>query len=102
MRIQYDAFIAAGDTAKATIASEIRDVGEVFCGMEIRSAQKYWHIRRNDPLSEQVYPTSYTENVVGILWSQMIEFGTFFGLDGYLVYGIQLLPITPVSELREG
>jgi hypothetical protein len=31
----------------------------------------------------------------------MIQFGTWFGNDPYLIYGIQLLPLTPISEERD-
>lgn len=67
---------------------------------EIRSAQRYWHVYQNDE-SKQVYPSAYGTNVIGILWSTMAQFGTWFGRAPYLPYGIQLLPLTPISEERD-
>lgn len=38
---------------------------------------------------------------VGIFWQTMSQFGTWFGNKAYLPIGIQLLPITPISEERD-
>jgi hypothetical protein len=51
--------------------------------------------------TKRVYPKAYVNNVVGILWSTMVQFGTWFGAAPYLPYGIQLLPLTPISEDRD-
>lgn len=64
---------------------------------EMRSAKRYWHVEHENE-SKRVYPAVYEPRVVGICWSTMIEFGTWFGREPYLVYGIQLLPLTPISE----
>lgn len=70
---------------------------------ELRSARKYWHVSRSqDRNSIKIYPSNYAPKVIGILWQMMSQFQTYFGRADYLVYGIQLLPITPISEQRDG
>ena len=84
----------------ADIAAEIRNVGRLLLATEIRSTDRYWHVRlKNESLA--VYPKPYTQNVVGMLWNTMAQFQTWFGNAPYLPYGIQLLPITVVSEHRD-
>jgi hypothetical protein len=64
---------------------------------EMRSAKRYWHVEHENE-SKRIYPAVYEPNVVGICWNTMIQFGTWFGREPYLVYGIQLIPLTPISE----
>lgn len=63
----------------------------------MRSAKRYWHVVHENE-SKRIYPAVYEPKVVGICWNTMIQFGTWFGREPYLVYGIQLLPLTPISE----
>ncbi len=82
------------------ISREIRDVGLVTAATEIRSTDFYWHVlRENDP--REIYPSGYQHGVVGILWATMAQFTTWFGNAPYLIYGIQLLPLTPIAENRD-
>jgi len=67
---------------------------------ELRSADRYWHVRQSGPKSG-IYPPQYKPLVVGIMWNMMAQFQTWFGNAPHLVYGIQLLPLTPVSESRD-
>ena len=84
----------------ADIAVEIRNVGRLLLATEIRSTDRYWHVRlKNESLA--VYPKPYVQNVVGMLWNTMAQFQTWFGNAPYLPYGIQLLPITAISEQRD-
>jgi len=89
-----------GDSVKADISNEVRKVGQLMTATEIRSTQRYWHVLQNDE-SKRVYPKAYGGNVVGILWSTMAQFGTWFGASPYLPFGIQLLPLTAISEERD-
>jgi len=91
-----------GDTKKASVAKMMHNVGLTLTATEIRSTQKYWQVRQNVEDSEKIYPGAYTGNVVGILWETFAEFTTWFGNAPYLIYGIQLLPLTPISEARDG
>jgi Glycosyl hydrolase family 81 C-terminal domain len=103
-------FDAVGDVDKTNIAKQIENVGLVLVATEIRSTQKYWQIYDDDDNSRSNSTSSslshypeppYEAGVVGILWETMIQFTTWFGNSPYLIYGIQLLPITPISEQRD-
>jgi len=90
----------AKDTEKERASLHVRDVGRLLTSTELRSADRYWHVRLDDP-SRQVYPKEYNEPVIGILWNCMAQFQTFFGGAAHLAYGIQLIPLTPISEKRD-
>lgn len=82
------------------VSEDIRDVGRLLTATEIRSTDRYWHIKfQSEPHS--VYPDTYREKVIGILWNTMAQFQTWFGNAPYLAYGIQLLPLTPIAEQRD-
>jgi hypothetical protein len=66
---------------------------------EVRSADRYWHVI--EASKRRQYPTQYEPKVVGIMWNTMAQFQTWFGSAGYLAYGIQMLPLTSVSEERD-
>ena len=80
-------------------ALECRDVGRLLAATEIRSADRYWHVY--SPKRDAVYPDSYKPKVVSMMWDTMCQFQTWFGNQPYLAYGIQLLPLTPISERRD-
>jgi endo-1,3(4)-beta-glucanase len=85
--------------------------------VELRSVHLYWHIPDDSP----VYPSSLWSNrMVGILWSNLAQYSTWFGgiqsilpcniwlykhtgvssiASAYEVHGIQQLPYTPISEV---
>jgi hypothetical protein len=84
----------------AAISARISKVGRLLAGTELTSAKKYWHVTsKDDP--QRIYPKSYTANCIGIMWSTLAQFGTWFGAARYLPYGIQLLPLTAISEARD-
>lgn len=85
---------------KVTICRHIRDVGRLLTSTEIRSADRYWHVRQEGPKAG-VYPVQYKPYAVGIMWQMMAQFQTWFGAAPHLAVGIQLLPLTPVSERRD-
>lgn len=102
--VMVDAWKGCHDCANTQehelVSSEIRNVGRLLLATEIRSTDRYWHVRlKNETLL--VYPAEYTHNVVGMLWNTMAQFQTWFGNAPYLPYGIQLLPITAISEQRD-
>jgi endo-1,3(4)-beta-glucanase len=79
---------AAGDT-------RMSDLGRLLLALEIDAAQVYWQI----PVTSTIYPASFAQNrCVGRLFATRADFGTWFGAEPFKVYGIQLLPFTPVSE----
>lgn len=86
--------------AKAAVSRHIREVGRLLTATELRSADRYWHVRHTGDKAG-IYPKQYKPLVVGMLWNMMAEFQTWFGSAPHLAYGIQLLPLTPVSERRD-
>jgi len=87
------------DNKNAYTACRIFNIGRFLAATEISSADRYWHVY--SPKRDQTYPDSYTPYVVGMMWETMAQFQTWFGSAAYLTYGIQLLPITPISERRD-
>ncbi|OMJ27828.1 Endo-1,3(4)-beta-glucanase 1 [Smittium culicis] len=62
---------------------------------EILSSQYYWHTGSQ---SKQIYPHEFSSNcIVGVLWENSAEFTTWFGNNPEYIYGIQMLPFTPIS-----
>ncbi|KAL3910500.1 MAG: hypothetical protein SGILL_007666 [Bacillariaceae sp.] len=84
----------------AAISKEIYKVGRLLTSTELTSAKKYWHVAAKDDPA-RIYPEAYGANAIGILWNTMAQFGTWFGAAGYLPIGIQLLPLTAISEERD-
>ncbi|GMH57006.1 hypothetical protein TrST_g9707 [Triparma strigata] len=90
--------VTQSDNTNAQTAASVRDMSRLLLSTELRSAQKYWHVRKKE---DRIYPKEYTPLVVGMLWSLMAQFQTWFGADAFLAYGIQLMPLTPISEERD-
>jgi endo-1,3(4)-beta-glucanase len=80
--------LAAGD-------ANLANVGRVLLATEIRSVQKYWHIRSNSPIYDEPFASNKT---VGILWSTKAQYATFFCGADECIHGIQMLPFTPITE----
>jgi endo-1,3(4)-beta-glucanase len=79
---------AAGD-------ENLTNVGRVLLATEIRSTQKYWHIRAGSPIYEDPFAGN---KVVGVLWSNKADYSTFFCPNVECIHGIQMLPFTPITE----
>eukprot|EP01041_Mallomonas_annulata_P006550 gene6550-13248_t len=79
----------------------VEEMGRLLMTTEIKSAQRYWHVRAPGFGVKRVYPDSYTPKVVGMLWSMLAEEQTWFGNQQWKSYGIQVLTITPASEDRD-
>jgi len=70
----------------------------------MRSARTYWHVQsRSAEIAgvPRIYPEVYQPKVVGMVWSLIAQEQTWFGSEPYKSYGIQLMPLTPASELRD-
>jgi len=81
-------------------ARHICNIGRLLTATELRSANRYWHVLQSQK-SGRVYPKQYKPSVVGMMWNMMAQFQTWFGNKPHLVYGIQLLPLTPIAEERD-
>ncbi|KYF54174.1 hypothetical protein BE08_13360 [Sorangium cellulosum] len=74
---------------------DVMNIGRLLLAVETASAQTYWQI----PSDSTVYDVPFKDNgAVGVLWSTKADFSTWFGANPEYVYGIQMLPITPISE----
>lgn len=93
-------FSDGGDAGKAETADNIYKIGRLLVATELRSTQRYWQIS-HDQGTQSTFDAAYQHNVVGILWSSKAFFGTWFGNAPYLIYGIQLIPLTSISEERD-
>ncbi|GMH53169.1 hypothetical protein TrLO_g11715 [Triparma laevis f. longispina] len=93
-----DKSVTQNNNKDAQTAASIRDMSRLLLATELRSADRYWHVRKK---VNRIYPKEYTPLVVGMLWSMMAQFQTWFGADAFLAYGIQLMPLTPISEQRD-
>uniref|UniRef100_A0A7S4BMV7 glucan endo-1,3-beta-D-glucosidase n=1 Tax=Chrysotila carterae TaxID=13221 RepID=A0A7S4BMV7_CHRCT len=90
-----NAYYAVSLYGEATGDARLRDVGRLLMATEIRAAQTYWQITPGDT----IYPPPFSENrAVGILWANKVDFATFFGANLEFVYGIQMIPFTPISQ----
>lgn len=83
-------------------ALRTRDMGRLLMATEIRSAKTYWHVQSPGAAGvTRIYPDVYGSKVVGMMWSMLAQEQTWFGNEPWKCYGIQLLPITVVSEMRD-
>jgi endoglucanase Acf2 len=83
-------------------ALRIRDMGRLLACTEVRSAKTYWQVRSPDtPGVSRIYPEIYQPKIVGMIWSMMVQEQTWFGNEEWKSYGIQLMPLTPLAELRD-
>lgn len=87
------------DAKKLAVAEDIRKHGLLLTASELRAADRYWHVI--EAAKRRQYPVQYEPHVVGIMWNTMAQFQTWFGNAAFLTYGIQMLPLTAVSEERD-
>lgn len=80
----------------ATGNDNMKYQGALMLQQEIRAAQKYYHIKNTNP----VYFSQYTNlfKTITNLYQGKIDAATFFGQVNYYSNGIQVVPITPVTE----
>jgi endoglucanase Acf2 len=67
---------------------EIRDLGIFLYTNESEAIAQYWF-----DVDEQVFPTDYPYDAVGIVWGTGGNHGTWFGNDPEFIHGINLLPV---------
>lgn len=98
----FDSSAVDEDAHKLETCLRIRDMGRLLMATEIRSTQTYWHVQAPDtPGVNRVYPEIYKPKVIGMMWSVLAQLQTWFGNEEWKSYGIQLMPLTPASELRD-
>jgi len=73
----------------------LTSLGRIMRAVESASIQRYYHIRANS----DIYPMPFAAKMgVGILWSDMGAFTTWFGGDTAATYAIQMIPMTMACE----
>ena len=74
---------------------ELASFGRALLAMEVVAAKTYYHAARRP----DIYPPAMVSNgMVGMLWQNLAQYQTWFGPAAYLVHGIQVLPVTDVTE----
>jgi len=80
---------ALGDAA-------LRDLGRVMLATELRSGWKYWQI----DAGASIYPAEFAKNgLAAVVWSTKVDKTTWFGSNVEYAYGIQAMPVTPITEV---
>uniref|UniRef100_A0A7S4G0Z3 glucan endo-1,3-beta-D-glucosidase n=1 Tax=Eutreptiella gymnastica TaxID=73025 RepID=A0A7S4G0Z3_9EUGL len=69
--------------------------GQTMLLTEAKSLQSYWQVHPDS----NAYPPEYQHDIAGIVWDRLVEHHSFFGKQPFFVYGIQLIPITPVVHI---
>ena len=90
-----------GDAAARDAMRRARASARALASSEAAAARRYWHIARGGGGggAASPYPLAFAPAAVGIVWSNgLAQFQTWFSAAPWAAYGIQLLPITPVSE----
>jgi hypothetical protein len=77
---------------------DIMNTGKIMLAQEIRATQKYYHI--NLPQTNPIYLPVYTNKFQSVtnLYQGTMDASTFFGDVNYYATGIQIIPVTPVTE----
>lgn len=90
--------------ANVQAAKDIHEAGQVLVATELRSTRRYYHVRQEGNANQalKIYPSEYNNHAIGMMWNTMAQYQTWFGGKPYLAVGIQLLPITPIAEQRDG
>ena len=91
-----NAYYAIALLGKALDDPSLTYLGEVLTSLELTGTHRYWHITSE----KSVYPMPFAENrCVGMVWSSKAVVQTWFAVGLAYVHGINVLPITPISEL---
>jgi endo-1,3(4)-beta-glucanase len=74
---------------------DIAAVGKALLTQEILGTNTYWHLT----VESSVYPPIFAANkCAGMVWSDKVVEATWFAAGTAYIHGINMLPITPVSE----
>ncbi|CAN0000070.1 unnamed protein product, partial [Phaeothamnion confervicola] len=79
----------------ATGNAERRDWGRALLAMEMRGARTYWHMPAGTPIYDTVYASNRMTGVVAALETVHL---TWFGDKYEWVHGINIMPVTPLTE----
>jgi len=88
--------LAMNTGGTAPVASNMMNQGALMLSTEARAINKYYYANQTNP----VYPSVYTDQfkTVTNLYQGRLDASTFFGAVNYYATGIQVIPVTPVTE----
>ena len=76
-------------------SAKLNYFSRLLLASEIRGAQAYWHMGKNSTIYDEEFAKNY---MVGNLGGLDVNSRTWFGTEKYYVHGIQLIPITSITE----
>ena len=78
----------------------LRDLGRLMIATELRAAFHYWQILPPSSAAPSIYPDVFAANrLAAVVWSTKVDRYTWFGSQPEYAFGIQAMPLTPISEL---
>ena len=90
-----NAYAAVALLGAALGDDEMSDLGHALLAMEVVATKTYYQARADDGIHSAAM---VSHHMVGMLWQNLAQYQTWFGPASYLVHGIQVLPVTPVTE----
>lgn len=88
------AWYATALWGKVTGNENIETHARIILGKEITAGNIYWHHKSTDTELE----TTYEDNkITGIPWETKRDFATWFGANPEYIYGIQMIPSSPIA-----
>ena len=79
-----------------TSNDNIKNIGRILLASEIKGAQTYWQMKSADSIYDTVFEAN---KIYGIKWDTKVDRPTFFCALTEYYSGIQVIPITPMTEL---
>ncbi|DAZ99973.1 TPA: hypothetical protein N0F65_008780 [Lagenidium giganteum] len=80
---------------KATSNQAMQSVGKLMTRLNAHAIKTYFLIESQS----QVHPTNFRPNkVTGIFFDNKVDYATWFSAEKYCIHGIQMLPVSPVTE----
>ncbi|KAJ0399828.1 hypothetical protein P43SY_008134 [Pythium insidiosum] len=80
---------------KATRNSQLETIGRLMLKLNARAIKTYF-LMTND---NRIHPSTIVPNkVTGILFDNKADYATWFSAAKYAIHGIQMIPITPITE----
>ncbi|GLE08636.1 hypothetical protein PINS_up019951 [Pythium insidiosum] len=80
---------------KATKNSQLETIGRLMLKLNARAIKTYF-LMTNDNRAHP--PTIVPNKVTGILFDNKADYATWFSPAKYAIHGIQMIPITPITE----
>ncbi|KAE9034394.1 hypothetical protein PR003_g7605 [Phytophthora rubi] len=80
---------------QTTNNSRMQSIGLLMSKVGMRAIQTYFLFDS----SNTIHPAAYRPRMVpGILFDNKADYATWFSADEYMIHGIQMLPVTPLTE----